>query len=85
MIKFNDRFEFERDKYCWHLHDWRDGVDKDGAPKRQKDTTYHPTIQQICRTIMDRSLGGCESLTEMISLLDDTVTLLEEKYNEEVT
>ncbi len=80
MIKFNDRFEFERDKYCWHLHEWRVGQDKGGDVKMHRDTTYYPNIQQLCVVIIDRSLGGCESLEEMIKLLEYTVGVVQGHY-----
>ncbi len=65
MIKFNDRFEFEQDAYQWILHEWYDGEDKDGNPKRQKRTTYHYNLVQMCNRIIDRSTGGCESIHEL--------------------
>jgi len=70
MIKFNDKFSFEKDQYCWHLHEYYMGKDKDKNPKRQKKTTYHATLEQVCNTIIDRSCGDCGSLGEIKELLD---------------
>ena len=69
MIKINDRFSIERDQYNWLLHEWRDGQDKDGNPKKQKSTTYHATIQQVFNAVLDRSAGRCESIEELRDLL----------------
>jgi len=70
MIKFNNDFEFERDKYQWILHHWVDGKDKDGNPKRSRRTTYHGTLSQLCDVIMERTCGRCESLAEIVTLLN---------------
>ena len=69
MIVVNDTFEFERDKYCWSLHEWRNGKDKNGNEKRQKRTTYHSNLEQVCSTIIDRSAGDCQSMSELKGLL----------------
>ena len=69
VMTVNDKFEFERDKYCWQLHEWRDGKDKDGNVKRQKRTTYHSTLDQIADAIIDRSAGECQSLSELKGFL----------------
>jgi hypothetical protein len=58
MIRFfNDRFEFERDKYQWILHEYYEGKDKDGNPKVQRRTTFHGKLEQVIDNIVDRSCG----------------------------
>lgn len=69
MIIFNDKFEFKKDQYCWHLHEYYMGKDSDKNPKRQKRTTYHATLGQVLDTIINRSCGECESILEIKDLL----------------
>jgi hypothetical protein len=72
MIKFNEQFSFEKDRYSWQLHEWKDGKDKNDKPIRSKKTTYHTTLTQVCDVIVDRSCGACESLDEIKNLIKDT-------------
>ena len=69
MIKFNEEFSFERDKYNWILDQTVPGHDKDGAPKDQHRYTYHGTLAQACGTIIELSVARCETLEEVIHLL----------------
>jgi hypothetical protein len=69
MIKFNEDYSFERDKYQWILHHSYDGRDKDKNPKRQSRDTYHATLEQICQTIVDREAGRCTDMAELQKLL----------------
>jgi len=73
MIKVDDRFEFEKDKYQWLLHEWREGQDKDGNAKRQKSTTYHGSLDQVARTIIDRKAGDCEDMEGLFAMLHDDI------------
>jgi len=71
MIKFNDRFEFEKDKHQWTLSDWHDTKDKKtGESKRVVNKSFHGSLRQVMRTICDREAGACESLQEIIDLMD---------------
>jgi len=82
MINYSSRFSFERDAYNWLLHDWRDGEDKDGNATRTKKTSYHPSLAYVCKEIIDRSAGECESLEEVLVMLSDlkgALVLTEEK------
>ena len=76
MIKFNDRFSYEKDQHCWHLHETYIGKKKGGGEKEHTRTTYHANLRQICEVIIDRSCGDCESLEEIISLLKNAVEML---------
>jgi len=78
MIELNDDFSFERDTYGWQLHQWRDGKDKNGEHKRQKTTTYHANLHQICRSVIDRMAGNCQSMAELQALLVKAENMLTE-------
>jgi hypothetical protein len=70
MIKINDRFEFERQQYCWNLYEWKDGKDKHGEPKRTKSTTYHSKLEQICNEVIDRSAGDADSMSGLLLIVN---------------
>jgi len=70
MIKFNETFSFERDEFCWNLHESYIGKDKNGADKVHKSTTYHPSLKFICNYIIDKGCGDCESLNSIIKYLE---------------
>jgi len=69
MIKFNEEFECEGDNHGWALHQWRDGTDRHGKPKRQSSTTYHPTLIQVCDAIVDKTAVRCNSVEELKAAL----------------
>ena len=72
MIKFNDTYSFEKDQYCWHLHENYTGKDKDDNDKEFTRTNYHPSLQAICKYLIDKECGKCESLEQIIKLLQAT-------------
>ncbi len=74
MIKFNDTYSFDRDQYCWHLHEKYIGKDKHKNDKEFTRTTYHPSLQFICRHLIDKECGNCESLEQIIELLQAAET-----------
>ena len=74
MIKLNEDYSFEKDPYQWILHSWKTVVNKkDGSTKRQKKTTFHSNILQVCNEIVNREAGKCESMEELRDLLIKTV------------
>lgn len=68
-MKIDDRFELERDTYCWMLHDWRDGKTREGKPTRTKRTTYHRDLIQVHETILNRTAGECTALAEIVAAM----------------
>ena len=69
MITFNNQFQFERDQYGWSLHIWREGKDKDGKPKRHKDTRYYANLAQVFEAMIDVSAGNCSCMGELTNLI----------------
>ena len=78
MLKINDRFETERDKYQWLLHEWTDGQDKHGNPKKQRKTTYHASLKQVCEAVIDRQAGDCEDLVRVGLMITETASKMAE-------
>ena len=71
MIKFNDRFSAERDTYGWTLTEKKAGANKDGERVIRESQTYYTGLEGVCNAIIDRSLGGCETLPEVLAALKD--------------
>lgn len=69
MIKINDRYELERDKYQWILTEWVDGFDKDKKPKRSERKTYHP-LKWALNEIIDREAGRADSVEGVIEAVE---------------
>ena len=70
MIKINDTFEIEKDPYCWNLHEWRDGVNKQGEATRTKRTTYYNSLVHVCGKIIDKSAGiACNQAEIMVAAI----------------
>ena len=69
MIKINEKFSCERDKYQWVLTETYLGKDKDGNPKAHTRETYHPKLEQVFSHVIDKTCGDCESLEEMKDML----------------
>jgi len=74
MIKYDETFEFERDRYNWHLHTWRDGINpKTKKPTRVKHTTYRPSINYVLRAILDVSVGECKDLKQILEKQEEVL------------
>lgn len=69
MIKINDDYECERDKYQWILHHWTDGRDKDGNQKRVCHDTYHANLTQVCNLVLDRAAGNAGCADELRDII----------------
>lgn len=69
-IKINDTFEFERYAHGWELHEWRDGKDKDGKPKKSKKTTYHSSLEHLCRVMIDKSAGNADTAGDILCAIE---------------
>ena len=84
MIVFNERFEFERDRNAWQLHEWVEGFNKkENKPTKNKHTTYHPSIELVLKSIVDKSCSESTSFKEIKTLLlslNDTIDKVGKRY-----
>ena len=71
MIKFNERFSAERDALGWTLTEKKAGKNKDGGHVIRESETYYTSFQGVCSSVIDRSIGVCESLPEVLAALKD--------------
>lgn len=78
MIKYNDRFEFEKDKYQWILTEFVDSKDrKTGESKKRAEKSFHGTLRQVMAAICDREAGECDNLLELRTMLDNHEWVME--------
>lgn len=78
MIKINDKFSVERDKYQWLLIESKDGLSKKQEPIVTTRTTYHGTLKQCCKEIAERMMGECESVQGIEALLESFETIIDD-------
>jgi hypothetical protein len=69
IIRISERFEIERDNYGWTLHEYSDGISREGLPIRSKRTTYPGRLDVVCSRILD----GCGSEASTVAELLDTI------------
>jgi len=72
-IKINDDWYVRRDEVCWILYRRNIGI----SPRTKKQsitfsTTFHATFMQICKYILDISLGKASDVEEMKKILEKT-------------
>lgn len=77
MITFcGGRFAAHRDTYQWILTEYYEGKDKHGNVKTNSRISYHPNLSQVCGKVIDKCMGDCETLEEVISLLKNANLIL---------
>ena len=82
MIKINETFSVEKDKYQWLLIETKDGLSKTQEPIKVTRTTYHGTLKQCCKEISERMMGECESVKELVDALGFFESTLEDLFRE---
>lgn len=80
MIKLGDRYEIERDSYCWRLRAFRTAVTKTG-PKLLADETYHSSLEGVAKQIVELEAGKCQSASELLTLLRNINSYIEKIYD----
>ena len=71
MVKFNDRFSAERDTYGWTLTEKKAGKNKEGEHVIRESQAFYTSFEGVCNGVIDRSIGVCESLPEVLAALKD--------------
>ena len=82
MIQVNEKYQITKDKYQWILNEVVIGKDKSGNPKTKFVPSYHASIEQIAANIINRELGKCSSMDEMIKLLNEAKSILVKKIED---
>ena len=68
-IVINKRFHTHREYAQWVLYEVTEGKNKDGEVTKREKSTYHGSLEQVCKYVIDKSLGDCENLNQIIELL----------------
>lgn len=61
----NGRFEATWDGRCWSLVE----LSLTATGKTKRDTTYHQSLDLVCKRILQILAGNCKDLEEVIDLL----------------
>lgn len=94
VIKLSEDFSAYRDFYCWTLVQKVHGVNPvTKQPSVTERFTYHPSLQDMFETMLDRKLGDVETMEEILpkmkviaSELSKVVKAFDEKFfNKPVT
>ena len=65
------RYEIGRDSHNLILIEWVNGKDKDGNFKRQKKTSFYPTMRSILLEISEREMKRCNTIDSLICKIDE--------------
>ena len=81
-MHINNRFSVRRDRYCWILSEWIDGLTRKELPKKSERKTFHANLKQVADAMVDRTMGEADSLQAIIptveKLRDEIAAMLEE-------
>jgi len=69
-IKLNDTYSVSKDEHCWHLNKTVPCLTKEGGESTKEITTYHPSLNKICREMLDSSAGDRESVKDILAMLE---------------
>lgn len=83
-MKLNNRFSVERDTHCWVLEELCPGKTKDGHECMTTKKTYHATIEQAVKFVMDKRMGECQDLKDLYNLLITTKNMLAKKVKRDL-
>ncbi len=80
MIKLTDKFKTEWDGRQWVLHETYQGTNKKtGEPKDQARESYHGTLRQACKNVVDASMRDCGDAAAIITVIENAGWVLEGK------
>lgn len=79
MIEFfNGKYKTHRDGYQWILSEKYEGKTRDGEPVDKWRDTYHATLEQVCRTVLDREAGQCDTAKAIMDLFIEAAGKVED-------
>lgn len=71
MIYINEDFTITNDSSGWCVVWTKDGINpKTKEPSRNSSNHYYGTLEQCCRAILDKSLKPCESVNEVLAMIE---------------
>ena len=69
MINLHENWDLDSDKYQWVLINKREGKDSKGNIKTHNDKSYHGTLKQVVRFILDTESKAADSLSSMVDII----------------
>ena len=76
-MKINNKFKAEWDGRQWILTEAYEGKDKQGAPKTHFKESYHATLRQVSKYIINSTAAACASLEQVIDAMEKAEWKLE--------
>ena len=73
MLKINERFSAKRYIRGWELHDTTPTTNPKAKSATSTDVTFYPNFTRACNEVVDRSLGECEKLEDVLKALQVTL------------
>lgn len=74
MIKINDRFSAKSYLSGWELHDTRPSTHEKSKTGFSTDVTYYPTFAFLGNAVLDKAIGDCCELSEVLQAISDVKT-----------
>jgi hypothetical protein len=72
MIRLNDKWSVERDKYQWVLYERVPAKKKDGTPCTKIKKRYYPWMSQALISVADKD---CEAKTSLEGVADSYIAM----------
>jgi len=72
VIKINERFSTERYQFGWRLYDTTPTEPKGDKPPKKEfsvNITYYPSLDFVCKAVLDKSLVNIPDLERMRGLI----------------
>ena len=68
----------------WCVRQHYIGKDKDGNPKARYHETYHASVHQCCKYILDKLASDCEDAAEIKRLFENAADIVTEKAERKI-
>ena len=84
-IKLNKDYSLEKDKHQWIVIHHYVGTDKvTKEPKEQSEESYHRTLEQVSRYVLEQSGKVSDSLEGVVAAYQDAVNSVSELLNNKI-
>lgn len=74
MIKINNRFSAKSYRSGWELHDTQPSTHEKSKTGFTTDVTFHPTFAFLGNAVLDKAIGDCGELSEVLQAISDAKT-----------
>jgi hypothetical protein len=77
MITLTENWKLDSDKHQWILIQSYDGKDKDGLLKRHEKQSYHGTLAQVAKYIVNQEAKAAEQLEYILDIVGNLERAIE--------